>query len=299
MSYGTCQGLKTLWELGTGDNNTILDYVTKNHDAIKEGGGIVVSGHSLGGALSPVVALALSQASGISDISIQAMPTAGPTPGNEKLASLLSQNLNQYNAIYNSIDVVPHAWEMEQLTQVPELYAADDINKDGDNAIIKNLFTVVTAQASGKCYQRLPDIDSHANFTVKTFTNQFINGEHHSVIDDIFKMVSDLAEGKIKVSGELLDLLNNLRKIAGGTGELLFNFTGFKDFFTQLLSQHTTAYIDAEQDGFQLSGSTMDAIKNSTMTNFTDNVLSNPDLLKKGGIFVLVAITDAVVKRLK
>ncbi len=298
ISYGTCQGLKTLWELGSEDGNTILDYVTSKHDLIKNEGGIVVTGHSLGGALSPVMALALSQAKGLTDIKISAMPTAGPTPGNAKLADQLAQNLNEYNAIYNAIDVVPHAWEMDQLAEVPKLYADDGINKKGENSIIKNLFSVVTAQASGKCYERLPDEDLPANFSVKTFSNQFINGAHHSIIEEIFNTLSHLINGKIKVSGEMLRLFDNLRKIAGNLINLGLHFKGFTRFFTQLLSQHTTAYTDAKQDGFQLSEGTMDTIRNSTMTNFPDNILTNPDLLKKGGIFVLVAITDAVVKRL-
>lgn len=102
---------------------------------------LIFCGHSLAGALSPTLALALFNPSGGKlDLSswqhVYVYPTAGPTPGNESLRGFLASvfppvaasepQLYPYQVwnqnVWNTIDVVPHAWKLSRLLEVPTLY---------------------------------------------------------------------------------------------------------------------------------------------------------------------------------
>jgi hypothetical protein len=90
---------------------------------------LLVTGHSLGGALSPTIANwaqdKLSQADPAWNGQVSAMPTAGPTPGNAAYAAdwdakfptrSVTVNpgniVNKLNALlYNQCDIVPYAWQ--------------------------------------------------------------------------------------------------------------------------------------------------------------------------------------------
>jgi hypothetical protein len=73
---------------------------------------IYVTGHSLGGTLTPVIALWLSQMG--KGFIIEAMPFAGMTPGNAAFADLfgpgtkLNGRVTRYN---NTLDTVPYGWD--------------------------------------------------------------------------------------------------------------------------------------------------------------------------------------------
>jgi hypothetical protein len=90
-------------------------------------------GHSLGGALSPTLALWLADTQGIPllwdparNATVSATPFAGPTPGNLTFAGHYDKVLGAATRrFWNSIDVVPHAWEDDQLQEIPGLYTPD------------------------------------------------------------------------------------------------------------------------------------------------------------------------------
>lgn len=87
---------------------------------------ITVTGHSLGGALSPVMALFLSNNMG-AGVNVSCRPTAGPTPGDATFAtywnnSEVGQNSNTVR-VWNAFDVVPCAYENDTMQQIPDLYA--------------------------------------------------------------------------------------------------------------------------------------------------------------------------------
>ncbi|GAW17567.1 hypothetical protein ANO14919_070250 [Xylariales sp. No.14919] len=84
---------------------------------------IVVTGHSLGGALSPIVALGLKQANLLSGYEVKALPSAGVSPGNDVLARRYAEafpkdpsageSYRVYNMdFYNVYDFVPQAWSL-------------------------------------------------------------------------------------------------------------------------------------------------------------------------------------------
>lgn len=85
-----------------------------------------VTGHSLGGALSPALALSIHDqlsASTRSNVTISVLSSAGPTIGNKELADYYNQRLgNNTQRFWNKRDMVPHAWEKKQLREIPWLY---------------------------------------------------------------------------------------------------------------------------------------------------------------------------------
>ena len=102
---------------------------------------LTLTGHSLGGALSPMLALALVdpthalQSNWRAD-QVQVYATAGATPGNAALAAHYLQVFPPRKApdalpwqvwnstVWNQFDVVPRAWAHSTLDAMPTLYAA-------------------------------------------------------------------------------------------------------------------------------------------------------------------------------
>ena len=129
--------------LGTGIGLSILQHAQPGGDRPGAGttllkflGGIepklgkrlIVSGHSLGGALSPTLTLWLHDVRILWDtfhlVQLSTMPTAGPTAGNSIFAAYSDKHLTA-TRFANDIDVVPHAWQASDLEKIPTLYAPD------------------------------------------------------------------------------------------------------------------------------------------------------------------------------
>ena len=95
---------------------------------------LIATGHSLAGALSPTLALYLKTRNLVTSFgNMFVYPTAGATPGNQSFANLFNSTLPQaqqgtqtyqvWNTdLWNSIDVVPHAWNQSDLAMIPQLY---------------------------------------------------------------------------------------------------------------------------------------------------------------------------------
>ena len=85
-----------------------------------------VTGHSLGGALAPTLALWLKDIQWFwnpaGNVQITAMPSAGPSAGNSAFAHYSDRTLATTRFV-NSLDVVPHAWNEQTLGQLRNLYA--------------------------------------------------------------------------------------------------------------------------------------------------------------------------------
>lgn len=128
ISLGTGVGIAILQDAAPGKDikgtgTTLLQFLRgiKN----KRGMNLVVSGHSLGGALSGTLALWLHDVRILWDpfhqVTLSAMPTAGPTAGNGDFAGYSNQEL-ALTRFANAIDVVPHAWQASDLEKIPTLY---------------------------------------------------------------------------------------------------------------------------------------------------------------------------------
>jgi hypothetical protein len=126
IAAGTYQGVQTLFGMTDNTGVKLLSALkafigAKNVKAAT----IAVAGHSLGGALSPCVALYLFNnlpTLGLSGQTITAYPTAGPTPGDSDFAS----NFGSWCvSLYNTLDVVPLAWAQGDLATIPTLYGTN------------------------------------------------------------------------------------------------------------------------------------------------------------------------------
>lgn len=119
---------------------TLKDYLFKIKNTSST---LIFSGHSLGGAIAPTLALAYFNSEkpnsgplSISDwANVFIYPTAGPTPGNGDFSNFYSlifpvvkQNdwvlpYQVWNAnVWNSLDVVPHAWNISMMHEIPFIY---------------------------------------------------------------------------------------------------------------------------------------------------------------------------------
>lgn len=132
IATGTNDGVTALLAMQS-QGQSLVKYLQSRTDTSVST--LIFTGHSLGGALSPTLALTLAtQGLGLSDWkNVYIYPTAGPTAGNAAFAAYFSQTFPQsatgsepwqvWNAdLANSLDVVPCAWNEQTLSSIPDLY---------------------------------------------------------------------------------------------------------------------------------------------------------------------------------
>jgi Lipase (class 3). len=113
---------------------------------------ITTTGHSLGGSLSPLMALWLCDTQGTTNVhpkeiwdpnssaTLIAYSFAGATSGDVNWANHFESQFDAQHAfrVWNQYDVVPHAWNVAGIAKTPTLYSSTpnpDIQKIADNAI--------------------------------------------------------------------------------------------------------------------------------------------------------------------
>ncbi len=134
ISEGTYTGMNILLnEINSqysGSQSGIVDFLANHMKTAQAGATLAVTGHSLGGALSPTLATYLKEIQSTWDPTgnvtvLSTYPTAGPTPGDEAFAHHIEDEIgSNYHASYNKIDMVPHAWEAIMMAEIPTLYTA-------------------------------------------------------------------------------------------------------------------------------------------------------------------------------
>jgi len=114
---------------GVSPGATLDAYLKK---VASSGASVIFVGHSLGGALSPTMATWFKSTHRLDACkAVYCYPTAGATPGNAVFAGLFKSTLppttgNTYQVwnrdLWNSYDVVPHAWNTTMLEQIKTIY---------------------------------------------------------------------------------------------------------------------------------------------------------------------------------
>jgi hypothetical protein len=87
---------------------------------------IYTTGHSLGGALAPTLTLALDNLRLLWDLRSNAtllpFAFAGPTPGDAAFAAYFTSKFPNLQRVWNSLDIVPHAWDTLHMEELPAIY---------------------------------------------------------------------------------------------------------------------------------------------------------------------------------
>jgi len=134
ITHGTNVGIDVLLKTLKDNDKTLFKYLADQVSIQEDSISVTVTGHSLGGALSPVTALALFDSQGVplnepngwdplSKSKISVLPSAGPTPGDEMWRDYYESRLGENtDRIWNAIDIVPHAWDTSMLEKIPILY---------------------------------------------------------------------------------------------------------------------------------------------------------------------------------
>ncbi|MDJ0869810.1 MAG: hypothetical protein QNK03_27185 [Myxococcota bacterium] len=132
VSKGTLRGLRALQGMVPppgvpGENQTLARFLEEHLDRESEPIAVTVSGHSLGGALSPTLALWLIDTQKEWDhhsrAAVSVYAYAGPTPGNEAFASYIGARFgDRLHRIANPLDIVTQAWKVADVAELKALY---------------------------------------------------------------------------------------------------------------------------------------------------------------------------------
>ena len=132
LRHASPKGTTPLGQPFPGTGQTLLQFLA----SVPQDEPITVSttGHSLGGALAPTLALylkdELAQWNRSGNATVSPYAFAGPTPGDGAFAAYFqTQFPNGMSRIWNGLDIVPHAWDVPQLQEIPTLYGTPAVPK--------------------------------------------------------------------------------------------------------------------------------------------------------------------------
>ncbi len=172
IAFGTASGLVILQSMkpekgAVASGTRLWDFLKSLTDSPIN---VTVAGHSLGGALAPTLALWLRDTQGIPFLwdphehaTVMTMPFAGATAGDGKFAAHSNEKLPHGTLpsataasfrYANSLDVVPHAWNLDTLNALKTVY----VPYIPENEIVDKLVELATkAAADGDYTQLTPD----------------------------------------------------------------------------------------------------------------------------------------------
>lgn len=236
ISKAAYKGFQKL--IGFQDNGVDLLTFLKNNIPSNQRMWVTVTGHSLGGALTQVLASHLEKelraiAPGMG---VDAYVFAGPTAGNQEFADSLVKQLYVYSAFNNTRDAVPHAWNTDTLKQVCNLYTGLNIcDKTINNSLLVD--GLVTY---------LVDISKSMRYTAPAGAVTYFTGVPYqptgsSGCTDLEKAIHKA--WKDSDTGDVYENLNAISSQCGGSSTIdSLQFKQFAYFLTEMGMQHTEAY---------------------------------------------------------
>lgn len=221
ISKGVAHGLQRLVEMTNpfegGEGEITLRNFLKDHPSITD---IMVTGHSLGGALSPLYALYLEDTRGdwaSTDVSLSCLPTAGQTSGDQVFAEYYGKKLGHATKrVWNEIDVVPNAFNSKSLTQVPTLYEPEI------HAPLVLQMIVESIRRNVRDQNYLNILPETPGFPFKYLRLSELAGKHRQLVEFFERM------------------LGGVRQSLSSGGYHAF---GGAQFIMQALIQHTVSYV--------------------------------------------------------
>lgn len=123
ITMGTRTGLSILTDSMKYNGMSANQFLMGTADTV-QGMNIWVTGHSLGGALSPVYALQLKESwNAKNSSSINCLAAAGATPGNKIFADYYYGMLGKNTVrVWNTRDVVPHGFQADMMSEIGTIY---------------------------------------------------------------------------------------------------------------------------------------------------------------------------------
>ena len=248
ISKGTSRGLNILEGMKS-SGQTVLEFLGETVENSDDEIEIIFTGHSLGGALSPALALAAldqkSEWAGEKSFKISVYPSAGPTPGNEDFSTYYDSQLeNSTTRIWNDLDIVPHAWNETMLSEIPSLY--EDEIRPG-LAVRVLVFKAKRLAENGNYTQIVPEtpaLEGIVNSPLSPLCTTQNSSTSTSVVDEELSQVIEGLEDKILKDPELqrLYLSNDIENTSSLTPEGKELLKSLSIFMLQALYQHTNEY---------------------------------------------------------
>lgn len=269
ISLGTKIGLDNLLRPHAGSGTNIIDFLANQLKEADKKVEIVVTGHSLGGALSPVLALALHEKKSTWDPNSQAtlkvFPFAGPTPGNLAFAIYYDLRLAANTTrVWNNLDIVPHAWNQEMLKRIPTLYEPEIPS----NPLIERYVNIA---------KFLSLLGTYTNVNALTLA---LEGE--------FRPPAETSQTSSKQVELNVQLSESLKSALTANEELSVSDDdkeGFEKFMAQALEQHIAAYFDLLDFPPDLKELLLTPLSSSTDPEATESLVTklleysaNPDV---------------------
>ena len=318
VSLGATTGVtKHQGMYGTTSNGTvpILSAFLKSQTTSNDR--IIVTGHSLGGALAPLMAITLKDAlqKANANRTFECHTYAGPSTGDSTFMNYMIGRMDTFQAINNTLDIVPLAWQSDNLKEIPGLYEKSDCKKsdpmknncitncDGKygigfdfivNGVIKwalNQSTVTSSQ--GKVIQYAAPDPTHTSTFIggDDLQNHFImyKGVPVSICTALPAMALDI----INTDGDIYKDLNTIwqdeipdnQKTSDKLG--VDDLTRFLSFLAIAGKQHIGCYIDEI-----LPSDVIDHVKDVIGPS------NNPDAAKQEGDYNLLQLLNKVVSYL-
>ncbi len=151
ISKGTSIGFNNIYNELSSNGTTIQEFLTNTMSSTnKDNIQVITTGHSLGGALAPTLALCLSDLKNEWDkdgkaLPIKTYPFAGTTAGDNNFAAYSGAQIGTGTyRIWNNLDYVPHSFQKELLEKIPNIYELKI--KTPDIVKVRNKKNIETAE---------------------------------------------------------------------------------------------------------------------------------------------------------